>query len=86
MQVFYKPDGKYNFHKRQAIRLIVSGNVAAGAYGDGQVYLISRGQAKRIESHFCGATDCRCAAGAVELLDPDKALFGIRTGWCTAWP
>jgi len=84
MQVSYRPDGIHNFHKRQAIRLIVSGDVVAG--GDGEVYLISRGQAKRIESHFCGATDCRCAAGAVELLDLEETLFGIRTGWCTARP
>ena len=84
MQVSYRPDKMHNFHKRQAIRLIVSGDVVAG--GDGEVYLISRGQAKRIESHFCGATGCRCAAGAVELLDLEETLFGIRTGWCTARP
>jgi hypothetical protein len=83
MKVSYRPDEIHNFHNRQAIRLIVSGDVAAGA--DGEVYLISIGQAKRIESHFCGATDCRCLAGAVELLDLEETIFGIRTEWCTVW-
>ena len=80
MKITYEPIGINNFHDSPNINLIVSGETATGF--DDPVYLISKAQARRIEKHFCGITDCRCPAGAAIQLDESGTEFGIRVKWC----
>ena len=80
MKITYQPTGINNFHNSKALNLVISGEKAEG--NSGTVYIISKGQARKIENHFCGITDCHCPHGAVEQMDPDGAEWGLRVGYC----
>jgi len=80
MKIQYYLTGINNFHNRNSINLFISGERAIGM--SGTVYRISRGQARRIADHFCGVTDCKCAHGAVEILNEDETEFGISVSNC----
>ena len=74
MKLTYKPTGINNFHTAPAITLIVSGETADF---NGPVYRINTRQAKRIQNHFCGITDCRCPHGAVIQLNEAGTEYGL---------
>jgi hypothetical protein len=73
-------DPKYlinNFHNQPAITVRVKGQPEIDAAGR-TIYKISRRQARRIESHFCGVTECHCAKGGYVIgLDAEGEQFGI---------
>lgn len=78
MRVDYDPQGINNFHNQPAIRLRITGETD---YQDGRkLYVISKGQNRKIEKHFCGITDCRCPQGGTIEIAPD--VFAIRVDWC----
>lgn len=80
MKVSYLPTGINNFHNSAAINLVVSPDTIEG----GTMYRISASQQKRIEKHFCGVSDCRCACGAAQQLNQEGTEWGIFTKWCEA--
>lgn len=82
MKTSYAPTGINNFHNSAAINLNISGEKTNGTCYDGPVYRISASQAKKIQAHFCGVTDCRCAHGAVDQLNESGTEWGIRVDWC----
>ena len=75
MKITYQPTGINNFHGSQPIVLVVSGEKTEGH--SGSVYRISKGQARKIENHFCGITGCGCAHGSVEQLNEEATEYGI---------
>ena len=80
MNVSYQPTPEINdFHNSGPITVRV--NTISWGH-DSEVYLISKRQAKRIENHFCGIADCRCAGGCIQQLDPEGATFGIPVKFC----
>lgn len=81
MRISYLPQGIDNFHNQGAINLIVTGKTEETSY-EGNVYVISKRQAKRIDNHFCGMSECRCPKGCVLPLDLDGEEFGIPVKWC----
>jgi len=81
MKIRYAPIGINNFHNSNPINLIVSGKIWTD-YNDRKFYLISPNQAKRIEKHFCGISDCKCPHGAAIQLDPYGKEFGINAYCC----
>lgn len=81
MRIVYEPTGINNFHNCGPITLIVKGGKEADSY-EGPIYRINKAQAKRLENHFCGMSDCHCPKGAVIQLDPDGLEFGIPAKWC----
>ena len=80
MKVSYLPTGINNFHNSDAINLVVSPATIDG----NTMYRISASQAKRIEKHFCGTSDCRCAHGAAQQLNAEGTEWGIFVKWCEA--
>jgi hypothetical protein len=80
MKITYQPTGINNFHNSDPINLVISGEKTEGH--SGPVYRISKGQARKIENHFCGITDCRCPHGALEQLNGNESEYGIRVGYC----
>ncbi len=81
MRVTYEPSGVNDFHNRGSINLVVSGEVEYGC--NGQSYLVSAAQKRRIEQHFCGVAGCGCAKGAVDDMDSAKTRFGILVSRCS---
>lgn len=77
MKITYEPTGINNFHNCPPISLIVSDD-------EDDMYLISAGQQKRIQKHFCGMSDCRCAGGACQQLNQEGTVWGIYKKWCSA--
>lgn len=80
MNVNYELTGINNFHNADAISLRITGKKEQGF--DGEVYIISKGQARRLEKHFCGVTGCGCAKGAIEELNAEGTAFGIPVRFC----
>ena len=79
MKISYEP--KFNFHNQSAITLIITGK-RPGWNADGDVYYVSKRQAKRIEKHFCGMKECGCPKGEVQQLDQDGTEWGIPVHNC----
>jgi len=77
MLIEYKPTGINNFHNSQSISLRITGEEFEG------MYVVSKGQYRKIYKHFCGIKDCRCAGGACVQLDPDGNTWGIRKAYCS---
>ncbi len=79
MKIIIKATGINNFHNRPDIMVRVSGEEIKG-FGE-RLYRVSRRQVLRIEKHFCGSSDCRCAKGGVVVeTSPDGEEFGLRRG------
>ena len=71
----YIYDPSWNFHNAKPITVRV-GKPVAGMMGR-PVYLISKSQARRIEKHFCGITDCRCNSGGIGEENAEGTVFSI---------
>ena len=75
------PSGINNFHNSEPINVRVSGEVVS-AWGEDDeeiVFRISKGQARRIQNHFCGISGCSCPAGGVVVeLNQERSEFGLR--------
>jgi hypothetical protein len=82
-KITYAPTGINNFHNSRPLVLVISGREVEG--DTGMLFTISKGQAKKIERHFCGVIDCRCPAGAAIQLNEVGTLFGIRSEWTWEW-
>lgn len=76
MKIFYEPTGIKDFHNQGGLSFRVSGETS------GDNYIISRGQARRAQKHFCGMSDCRCPAGAVQQLTEDGSEWGLPIIFC----
>lgn len=70
MKISYTP--RKNFHNAPSISLIISGEE------DGDLYIITQGQAQRIERHFCGIASCQCWGGGTRQLSEKKWGIPIR--------
>ena len=72
-----------NFHGSDPITVRVKGDKHPypSDFGADRVYYISKRQARRVTSHFCGITDCRCPAGGVVVqLNPEGTEWGLMVG------
>ncbi len=84
MKITYCPTEPINnFHHSRPLDLIITGETTEGICCSGDVYRISTSQAAKIRKHFCGITDCRCAAGATDQLNEDGTEWGIPVRYCT---
>lgn len=81
MMITYEPSGINNFHNSSPIRVRVADAPLVDPVSSGDMYEISARQARRIASHFCGITDCRCPHGAVAELDEAGTRFGLPVRW-----
>lgn len=76
-KITIEPKGINNFHNAPALTVRVSG-VEVQGFGE-RIYRISKRQARRIERHFCGISDCRCPAGGVVIeTSANGDEFGLR--------
>ena len=83
MKITIDPDGINNFHNCAPINVIVNGDEYKypGDFNADHVYYISKYQARRIERHFCGITDCHCPAGGVVVqMNAEGTEWGLRIG------
>jgi hypothetical protein len=79
--IIIDPDGINNFHNCAPITVRVNGETMKypGDFGADVVYYISKRQARRIEKHFCGITDCQCPAGGVVVqINAEGTEWGLR--------
>jgi hypothetical protein len=77
MKITINPTGINNFHNSPPLTVRITGEGISG-FGE-HLYKISKRQARKIEQHFCGITDCRCPhGGAVVETSPDGDKFGLR--------
>jgi len=75
----YEPTGINNFHNSGPIKV----RILDYTFHNSSVYIVSRAQAQRIKTHFCGISDCKCGQGAVQQLDPEGIEFGIEMSRCS---
>lgn len=78
MKKIYAPNGASNYHNSAPITLIFTGETES-VYGEDDCYIISAGQAKRINKHFCGISGCQCAQGGTIDLGQNHC---IRIAFC----
>jgi hypothetical protein len=75
MKISYQPQDINNFHNVGPLNLVVGGRTID--WSGRETYLISPRQARKINKHFCGITDCRCSGGATYELNEDRTGYGI---------
>ena len=82
MKLTINPSGINDFHNRGPINIHVSEHdeeIETGQWNQITAYTISKYQAKRIENHFCGMSDCECpAGGVVSGIDGDQYWIEIK--------
>lgn len=74
-KVSYEP--KFNFHNSSPINIVIDDEDTYEWSYSGKVYCISKAQARRIEKHFCGMSDCGCPKGDVTGLNQEGTEFGV---------
>ena len=72
---------RFNFHNSEPICLIVDTDQTC-EWSPEAVYYVSKRQARKIEEHFCGMSDCRCPKGEVVQLDAEGEHWGIPVANC----
>ena len=84
MKITYEPRGINNFHNCAPLQLVVPGKKEESP--EGELYVISTDQGRKIEKHFCGMKSCGCPKGAAIQLDWDSdhrpTKYGILVNWC----
>lgn len=79
MKIRYELEGVNDFHNQGPVNLIVSGKTDNNLDG----YIITPGQNRRLENHFCGVAGCGCAKGAAYPTDEAGTQFVILKKYCT---
>ena len=80
MKLTINPNGINDFHNRGPINIQVLAHekeIEAGQWDQVTSYTISKYQARRIENHFCGISDCKCPAGGVVVHYPGSSKVYI---------
>ena len=65
-----------NFHNQRGIKIIVDVH-DTHVFNDTEMYVVSARVAKRINSHFCGISDCLCGSSGTVQLNANATEFGI---------
>lgn len=69
--------GRLNFHNSSPLKIIVDTEKTVQGEDGGLLYAISKSQARRIDRHFCGISECICGSGPV--VEYNQGQFGIST-------
>lgn len=70
--------GRNNFHGAGDIKILVDPEDVIQGQDGKPLYKLTKVQAKKIEKHFCGISDCRCGSGPV--IEYDQDCFGLPAG------